>query len=416
MSVAPVPCGYGKLPVTVPADFLGLHVCCTPYRNNAFFTVMASTFPNTVVGNDPATVNYSWFRTHDNGNFCWYQIETDATHSPGVYNWTNIDTIITYHKAKGHKVLWTVLGTPSAYASSTDQARTFYDQAANYAGAAGGGGAGGGGGYPASASPNGLTALGNFITAMVTRYNTPGGAWGGYGTYGRGVNAIECWNEPGFGYPGFFWGSKGQLVDMCYTIRQAAKAVDAGITIVSPGFATNYAAVASYLTTAGVVNTTITGNQCFDVLAYHVYNSGLQDTYFSDLTNDIWSSAYGLKQWQDWLNNNGMQGTPIWVTETGLDYRNSSAALTLLNAQPASYRYQWWMRRLMWMAAAGIQRVFSYCWEMPFLCYPNADPQGPAQAINDFAARVAGKTITAASVVPGGAVSLTFSDGTALTV
>ena len=282
--------------------------------------------------------------------------------------------------------------------SAADQARSFYD-------------AYGGGGYPV----NGLTAWGNFIAALVARYNAPAGAWRVANPgLGKGLQYLEIWNEPNFDGQGFFWGTAAQMVDMSYVALTSAKAVDPAITILSPSFFTS-TALQSFLSTSGAVNTGKTGKDGCDAIAWHIYNRPAPGTKLGAWTDDFATGLLG----RDEINRvQRLVGTnmQIYVTETGWEYQNSTPELTLLAAQPANYRYQDWCRRMMLAAAWGYRCWASYVWDAPYLNWAMNDPDGAARAITDMHTILPGKTIVAASYVNGGGpVSLTFGDGNTLT-
>jgi hypothetical protein len=290
----------------------------------------------------------------------------------------------------------------------------------------------GGGGYPASTSPNGLTAVGNFITALITRYNTAGGGWGaqtnGSGTnfsvLGKGIGSLEPWIEATFGGQGyeFWWGTPGQLVDLCYTVRNAAKAVDSSIDVGSPSFNTSNWAV-QYLSASGTINTGVTAGSLCDSFHFHTYNISLPGTTFGSWGQDLISGSYlGINAWKAAMAGaagGSIATIPMHCNESGFDYNFSSTELNNFNAQPPSYRAQAMLRTFMLMAALGVKRYGVYSWDTPFCGGTPGlfnDLQGVPAAIQYFAANCVGKTIIAASYVVGGAVTLNFSDSTSLTV
>ena len=386
------------MPQAVPADFIGMHFRGWPLFNGPYIAGSSQPYPSSSSSN-PAGLNFKSWRAWDTGYTAWHQIEATA----GVYSWNNLDTLISTHRAAGRTVVFVVYGTPTFYSS---------DVRADSWGTAGAGA------YPSSSSPNGLTGLTNFVTALVNRYNKAGGAWynANNATMGKGIQAVEPWNEPFFtGYPGFWWGTAGQFVDMAWTVYSAVKAADASVIVTSPGCATG-PTLQTFLTTSGTINTTKTGKDCCEVIQVHHYNVSLPGTQLGAWGYDyINGTIVGMAAWRSAMAAGGVSAYPLWMGEGGLDFTAGTTELVNVAAQSPSWRRTLWARHIMLGAAHGFKKWLNYTWDTPYLNNPQADPSGIAAAINDVAV-IAGKTITAASYVPGGAVSLTFSDATTLTV
>lgn len=388
-------------PVTVPADYVGMHFRGWPITNPNFH--QEAPFPQ-VNSPSPNGVGIGSVRLHDSGWCNWYQIETSA----GVYDWSHIDPIITAHRQAGRTVMWQILGTPTFYVANSDPNKATLD---TY-------GVAGGWCYPGATvgveGVNGLTALSNFVTALVTRYNNAGGAWRvANPTLGKGLDKLEIWNEAFNASHDFWVGTNAQLVDLGWTVRSAAKAVDAAITILSPS-SNDAGALATWLSVSGSINTTKTGANCCDAIAMHSYNLSLPYTAFSNYTVDCISSIYKgsaviKQQFSAW---------PVYITESGVGYDIAipGTGVNLAIAASPEWRYKFWCRMLMLGAAAGYKGWYTYCWERPFACTPSTDPDGMQKALTTVHSKVAGKTIIAASYMIGGEVSLTFSDSSTLTI
>jgi hypothetical protein len=112
----------------------------------------------------------------------------------------------------------------------------------------------------------------------------------------------------------------------------------------------------------------------------------------------------------------GAGGLVVHVTECGFDYTAGTNELNLINAQTPKWRYNWWARQMLTGAALGCKKWMTYSWDTPYSCYPDNDPTGVAQAVNDVHINVAGKTIKNAFYYGGGAVTLQFTDGSSFTV
>lgn len=245
---------FTGLPVTVPADFVGMTFRGWPITDGTFrqevpFPSVVSPNPNT------AGLGYGTVRlwAAAGGRDIWRKIETSA----GVYDFTFMDQIITQHRTDGKTIMLEIYGPPSDYILSTDANKSVLDTF----GLAGGqcypgavststGGTGGAssvtlavtasasgltlaigtiitgtgvtenttitgnagvtagvGNYTMSQANTiaaatqitaqlGLTRLKNYISAVVTRYNVAGGAWKvANPTLGNGLKYLEPWNE-----------------------------------------------------------------------------------------------------------------------------------------------------------------------------------------------------------------------------
>lgn len=399
------PFPIGSLPVTVPTDYVGMHFRGWPITNPAFQQEVV--FPQTV-SPSPNAMGFGSTRLHDSGFCNWYQIE--ATQS--VYTWTNLDTIVTAHRQAGRTIIFELLGAPQFYIANADANKLVNDSYAVKGGKC----------YPGATvaieGVDGLAGLTNFITALVTRYNAAGGAWRlANPTLGRGLDKIECWNEAFNVGSDFYIGSVAQLVDIAYTIRTAAKSVDASIVVLSPS-SNDINLLVDWLGTSGAINTTKKGSDGCDALAVHSYNVMLPYTSMANYTSDCLTGYYkGYFQIRNRLNT--LYPTlPVYITESGIgyDFTNPAAGMALAIAATPDWRFKFWARMLMLGAAFGYKCWQTYCWERPFSCNAYADPNGIQKALTTVHTKVGGKTITAASYTVGGEVALTFSDLTTLII
>ena len=424
--VSSSPIQIAGLPVTVPTDYLGLSARGWPLYNAAWINGAESGQPvPTAPSPSPSFLPYVWTRTWDSGYCLWADIET----APGVYNWTNVDLWITAQRQAGKSVQWVFCITPTFYADQVTVLGNGFTAAATAYGAKNT--YFGGGGPPSiaannSAGVNGLTAVSNFITVLITRYNSASGAWRvANPTLGKGIGAIESWQECTFnGVSEQWWGSAAQMVDLCYTVKTAARAVDSSIQWSGPSWNTATSAQ-TFLAASGAVNTGVTagslyypdGNTTFN---YHPYNINLPGIQFGSTWYDLLTHpVIGINNFRAIMagaTGGSIASVPIQCNECGFDYNFSSTPLTAMQNQPPQYRYTYWMRAMMVMAAYGVKRWGTYAWDCPFSCYPVNDPNGMQQALIDFAAHVVGKTIASATYVVGGAVTLTFSDSSVYSV
>ena len=196
-------------------------------------------------------------RNHDIAGYCsqWRDIHTAA----GVFNATSVarlDTWINQAVTDGREIIFTIFGTPTWAASTsinfTDQYGTLY-----------------GANAPADIGVSGSANLAAFVTWLVTRYNTGS----------RKIQYIEAWNEPLFSTAAssYWTGTYVQMAQVMKTVYQAAKAVDSGIKVLSPGFAGMSGGLSPMVqnTMTAAVGDATTGLSWCDGVAFHAYDFGL---------------------------------------------------------------------------------------------------------------------------------------------
>jgi hypothetical protein len=381
--------------VAVPEDYVGMHFRSWPLFDAAYWATASQPFP-AAAAPAPSQMSYGNYRTHDSVYAWWYRIEK----TKGLYDWTDLDVLISTHRASGKTVNYCLYGVPNWYLAEGNpnkggpHARSCYPDAAD-----------------------GLTGLNAFVAALMTRYNTPAGAWRAQDpTLGNGINYLELWNEPEFGSPDGFWiGTSGQFIDLAHNVCTAAKAVDPSIPIISPGFSgANH--LQTFLRATGAINTSASGLSLVDAIAMHVYITtppGIKFGAWKAEGYEVLNMDRGLRSV---MAAAGASEKPIYITETGLDYTAGTAELNIMNAQTPAWRYAWWARLMMVGAALGYKCWDTYAWDTPYACTPMTDPQGVAKAVNDVHINVAGKTIKNAWYYSGGEVGLQFTDGVSFVV
>ena len=389
--------------LVVPVDYVGMHFRAWPIFDSAHWAAAAQPYPGSP-SSAPLAMAYGSYRTHDSVYAWWHKIET----SQGVYNWGSLDTLISTHRAAGKSVTFCMYGVPNFYLADGNPNKNTVHATSS---------------YPDGTSPNGITGLTNFISALVTRYNTAVGGWAlqanGGGTnwsvIGKGLQYLELWNEPEFDTTSGFWvGSVGQFVDLCHAIRTAAKSVDPSLPVNSPGFSgMNW--LQQFLLATGIVNAGVTGLSVSDAVCFHYYTTMPPGFSFGSWTAANYKLIVGDASLKAVLGNCGASGKAVYVTETGFDYTAGTAELTAMMAQSPQWRYEWWARLMLTGAALGYKSWATYAWDTPYSCYPNSDPSGVARAVNDVHLNVAGKTIRNAYYYSGGPVTLEFSDGSSFT-
>lgn len=392
-------------PVTVPSDFLGL--CFMQYP-------VSDTSPE-------GRLDFKSLRLSQQYQSQWAVIETSA----GVYSASALaalDSIITFARGLGATVMMGTYRTPLFYADSVVANPTYTDAQTK----------GPWGNLGECAHPTSLTALVNFVSMIITRYNLPGGAWydANHTTLGKGIQYWEPWNEPkiiassnngnttGVNGPGtgFYWGSKNQLVDLCHVQYETIKALDSSVIVCSPGHSELPTTIASLLNTAGSAYPAISGADTCEAIAWHPYKRSAKYNTFGNWQLDLVDSSTGIRTLRNAIIQSG-HDFPLWITEWGVDASGSSAELTAWYAVEASFRYTWIMRCFMTMAAYGVQCVHPWHWGSD-CCFGDMqdDVDGVQLAYNTFGNIVVGKTIVGISNSRAGPVTLTFADGSSLTV
>lgn len=349
----------------------------------------------------------------------WNTIETSA----GVYSaaaLANLDALITFQRKNGASVIFGMYGTPTFYATATANPTVGDNTVTGPWGSLGEG-----------ANPTGnLAAVTSFVTMIMNRYNSAGGAWRlANPTLGKGIQKWETWNEPGANNTSgnaaaFWWGTLAQLVDLCATQFVAIKAVDSTVLVSTPGFSSNPTQL--FFVTTGT-NTGKTGLQSCDAIAFHPYYATPPGQTFQQYGpgvsgggDIVYSTNFGIQTIKAAAIAGGYS-LPLWITEWGIDGVVGSASNLAWYSQTASFRYNWIARFLMACAAQGVQVVCPWNWGETSNTQGNSgnwqgDTQGVQKAYNDFAAKASGKTISSSSFAFGGTSTLNFSDGSSWTV
>lgn len=393
--------------MTVPTDFLGMTYIQYP-----------------VTGANPdGIIDWGSLRLCQQVESRWSTIETSA----GVYSASalaNLDSIITFQRQNGASVYFGVYGTPTFYAQTAANP-TYGDDVTK-----GPWGALGECSYPTS-----LAAVTNFVNLIMNRYNKAGGTWydANFATLGKGIQYWETWNEPPIGSGGngnstgsgyqstlFWWGTKEQMVDMAQTQYAAIKAIDSSVIVTTPGFSPGLpTCIGTFLSTTGIV-TAKTGLESSDAVAWHPYEHNPAGVIYGTWTQDIVHGTRGVKTIKDYLTANGYS-LPLYISEFGVDAAGTGTTVTNWYAAPAQFRYEWYCRLWMVMAAFGVQQCHEWNWAETNPAQGNSgwwqgDLDGVVRAKNDFATKVSGKTITSGTFGRPGPVTLNFSDGTSWTV
>jgi len=386
------------LPITVPADFMGMNLMQPGYSGNALSLVSK-------VG-----VN----RLNQSRVSMWAAIETAA----GVYNPTilsSLGAIITAIKAKGGKIALGLYATPTFYAGTTPHPT--YTDAQTL----------GPWGYLGECSnPTSTTAVVNFVTYMINYFNKPGGAWYEANGGKKGIDYWETWNEPenytdsnqnstGVGAKGkqFWWGSSTQLVDLCKLQYDLIKSLDSSIVIWSPGFASTNANAQTFLACQGTTYSSTTGADTFDQFSFHTYSAAPPGETTGVGNGDILTNLTGLYEQVTALRTQGYN-FPLTIGEIGFDPDALNSAAWY--AKSAADRYTYWCRVAMVCAAWGIKSILPWHWTSGNTTGTagnwGGDVDGCTKAYNDIQTKLCGKTIVSYSYENNSPVRLDFSDGT----
>jgi hypothetical protein len=137
-------------------------------------------------------VSFGSIRLWDTGT-TWRRIET----SPGHYNWTRLDSLVSAAQEHGVRVMLVLGMTPAFYADSR------------------------------TVPPTDLTHFRDYVRAAMERYRDFGGR--------RGVAAYQVWNE---GNVSAFWtGTPHQLAELTAVVDRVRDQVDPAARVVAPSFA-----------------------------------------------------------------------------------------------------------------------------------------------------------------------------------
>jgi hypothetical protein len=318
---------YVAGPFVFPENFFGLHFARYPTGN-----------PLTAIS---GALSYSLVRSHDKEDLSWASMEPTS----GAITWTTFDAFIAEHSAAGRDIIFTVFGSPTWASARPAEAGAY--------------------GLGSAAEPASMTYLADFVTAVMERAN---GA----------ITAIEVWNEPNNST--FYTGNKAQLALMTKTISDAARAVDAGVQVISSPV-TNFSATAGgsaevylqqYLATSdgsgGVAADHV------DIIGVHLYTPSGRTSTLVDIIANINTA----------VTTAGAAGNPIWDTESGIISPDA--------VEVSGTRYEnLFARHALLAASLGIARACWYGFDYTnFGFSTRPDVQAAREA---FTAAVAGKEI-----------------------
>lgn len=349
--------------LAVPADFVGIHFHRWPNGSPVSLT---------------PGFRFGMTRSHDYGpsggslgvgGVNWNSINT----SNGVYNFGYLDEWVNTHFNAGRSLVYTLYGTPS-WATGSSVLDPY--------GAPGG-----------SSNPTSLTSVSDFVTTLITRYNS--------GAQKR-IKALEIWNEPSFDATGYWLGTADQLAAIARTARLAAEAVDPSIITFSPGFA-SVSTVAPFMNagdgSGGFGRDHVKG---FSVHPYSRY--GWWDPIYG-WGNNV---AMGLQDFRNAATAAGLSGgIPMYVTEIG--YTPNPGDPVLARLKPANFA-DWITRVSLASAAAGCRMICFYSYDGVLCGDVSANPR-IGEAVTRLHDNISGRTITAIDLLTDGALRVDTSLG-----
>ena len=256
------------------------------------------------------TLRYGSLRLWDAG-VTWPDIER----SPGVYDWSRLDTLVAGAQEHGVEVTLVLAMTPSFY------------------------------GPAPTLPPTDLAAYGRFVRAVMTRYRDVDGR--------RGIAAYEAWNEGNV--PTFWTGTPAQLAQLTRIVWRTRHQVDPGATLVGPSFAVRLAGQRRWL--RDFTSQRVGGRpvwRYYDATGLSLYPKAR----YGDRTGDPEDAMALLVKARRQLAAAGAPASqPVWGTEVNYGVTSDASAAT-----PISQRRQVAnvIRTYLLGAAAGLQRMFWY--------------------------------------------------------
>jgi hypothetical protein len=256
------------------------------------------------------TLRYGSLRLWDAG-VTWPDIET----SPGVYDWSRLDSYVTAAQEHGVEVTLVLAMTPSFY------------------------------GPAPSLPPTDLASYADYVRAVMTRYRDFHGS--------RGIAAYEVWNEGNV--PTFWTGTPAQLAQLTRIVWQVRRQVDPGATLVGPSFAARLSGQRRWL--FDYTSQRVGGKpvwRYYDATGLSLYPKA---TYGDRIGGPEDAMVVLGKARRQLAAAGAPKGQPIWGTEVNYGVTSDASAAT-----PVSERRQVAnvIRTYLLGAAQGLQRMFWY--------------------------------------------------------
>jgi hypothetical protein len=263
------------------------------------------------------SIEFGTLRLWDNDT-TWAAIEK----SPGVFDWTTLDTAVATAQKNGvTDILMVLSGTPAWASTSTCQPPACLPSP----GAAG--------------MPRDLALWDNWVTQVVTRYK------------GR-ITSYQPWNEANL--QTFFEGTPAQMADITARTYRIVKSIDPSATVVAPSTGTRLGAAFKrfyppFLKELGERNWPV------DVWAVHSYPASL------GTPRERSALAAGFIQT---LRDAGAPEKPIWDTENNYGLKGPGPANPDVDIE-GKRAEDWTAVSFLDSLQLGISRMYMYVWEPP---------------------------------------------------
>ena len=252
----------------------------------------------------------------------WRDVET----SPGVYDFSRLDRIVTAAQAKNVEVTLVLGMTPDFYSP------------------------GGARGMPAD-----IGSFTRYVTAVVSRYRS----WNGR----RGIAAYQVWNEANV--TNFWTGTPLQMAQLTKATWNAVKSVDKGALVVSPAFAARINEQIRGITRFAFARVDgVPAWKFVDVMSLNLYPLDKYGTALGTPEKSMELLAKARKL----LGFGGLPASkPIWNTEVNYGMRTGAYGGTKASPISAERQAAYVIRTYLLNASRGVKRVHWYSYDMGIL-------------------------------------------------
>ena len=266
------------------------------------------------------SIPFGSLRLWDN-DVAWSQIEV----SPGVYDWTNLDSAVNNARANGvTDIMFVIAGTPSFYSTSTCVAPACLPTN----GAAG--------------VPTDFGAYDRFVSAVVNRYKGQ-------------ITSYQPWNEANL--LTFFEGTPQQIAALTKRTYDIVKAVDPAAKVVATSVGTRLGAQNNkfYKWYRPYLNGLKANGWPIDAYAVHTYPASLG----TPVDRGVLAEKFNLL-----LKQENAPQLPVWDTENNFGLKGpgpQNPDVDIEGAKAANWTAVAYLDAL----RLGISRVYMYTWEPP---------------------------------------------------
>jgi len=257
--------------------------------------------------------------------------------------------------------------------------------------------------------PSGLAAnTPYFVTSLSGADFTVATTAGGTATtMSGGSGSLRCHRL----YDSFFWGDATDIAKMARTVYRAAKAMDASVTVTSPGFTGSLARpdneISAFLKASDGAGGF--GKDWIDAVAIHPYDTTV------DGGTEVPQLAATLSQVRTLVASAGADaGLPLYISEQGwISPRSDLYLLDTAEDEQAKKIF----RHLAVSAASSVRKHILYAYDDGYLGTPFVSNSAVKQSMLDwFHRNVCGQRIIACQILASGAVTVTLEGGRVFTV